>query len=364
MYQTTIDVGKRSRELYEYFWQQPSRVEVMRAIYNSGGISRAEIARETGLTKVTVSEMVSRLASFGLINESAPQRSNAVGKPPILVEIMRDSLRTIAIDASSTESLSIGSVDLYGRVLSHKVIGLSELGERALIDALETAISEELSNRDEVVVGVGIGVAGVVDSNGNVVDAAALGIRDLPLQRRLTEVFGIEVRVGNDANVATKADSLFGGGHSSHLLVRIGRGVGAGLILDGESYLGVNSAAGELGHVVVVPGGVVCNCGKQGCLEAEIAQLMKSERYSSETAGELLGRVIAPISSVLNLPEIVVSCTFDTSDALVESIAQRIRDTTLIETSQSLVVRHSKLGEDIVLLGAAALALSAVLGVA
>ena len=364
MYQTTIRVGKRSRELYEYFWQQPSRVEVLRAIYNSGGISRAEIARETGLTKVTVSEIVSRLGQFGLINESAPQRSSAVGKPPILVQIMRDSLRTIAIDASSTDSLTIGSVDLYGRVLSQKIIELNQMGGQSLIQALETAISAELAERDEVVVGIGIGVAGVVDSHGNVVDAAALGIRNLPLQKLLTEVFGIEVRVGNDANVATKADSLFGGGHSSHLLVRIGRGVGAGLILEGSSYLGVNFAAGELGHVVVVPGGVVCNCGKEGCLEAEIAQLLKSGTYSSETAGELLGRVIAPISSVLNLPEIVISCTFDASETLVQSIAQRIHDTTLIETSQSLVVRHSKLGEDIVLLGAAALALSAVLGVA
>lgn len=364
MYQTTIDVGKRSRELYEYFAQQPSRVEVLRAIYNSGGISRADIARVTGLTKVTVSEIVSRLGSFRLIQESEPQRKNSVGKPPILVEILRDSLRTIAIDASSPESLILGSIDLYGRVLSQRIISLEQQGENSLVDALELAISDELSERSEVVVGIGVGIAGVVDNNGNVVDAAALGIRDLRLQDVLTEKFGIEVRVGNDANVATKADALFGGGNSSHLLVRIGKGVGAGLILDSEPYLGVNFAAGELGHVVVVPEGVICNCGKRGCLEAEISALKDSSNYSSDSAGELLGRVIAPISSVLNLPEIVISCTFDNSPELVAAVAQRIQDTTLIETSQSLSVRHSKLGKDIVLLGAAALALSAVLGVA
>lgn len=364
MYQTTVGVGKRSRELYEYFAQQPSRVEVLRAIYNSGGISRAEIARATGLTKVTVSEIVSRLGSLGLIQESEPQRNNSVGKPPILVEIMRDSLRTIAIDASSPESLTMGSIDLYGRVLSRRTISLENSGESALVDALVLAVTEELSDRAEVVVGVGIGIAGVVDNNGNVVDAAALGIRDLHLQELLTERFGIEVRVGNDANVATKADALFGGGSSSHLLVRIGKGVGAGLILDSEPYLGVNFAAGELGHVVVVPEGVTCNCGKRGCLEAEIASLRDSSSYSSQSAGELLGSVIAPISSVLNLPEIVISCTFDNSLELVTAVAKRIKDTTLIETSQSLNVRHSKLGKDIVLLGAAALALSAVLGVA
>lgn len=364
MYLSTNAVGKNSRELFEFFGQHPSRVEVLRAIYNSGGISRADIARLTGLTKVTVSEIVSKLDALGLIQESEPQRNNSVGKPPILVEMLRYSLRTIAIDASSSDSLIIGSIDLYGQVLSHRTVQLQESGEVALLESLELAISTELAAREEVVVGIGIGLAGVVDAEGNIIDAAALGIRDLPLQRLLTEKFGVEVRVGNDANVATKADTLFGGGSSSHLLVRIGKGVGAGLILDGEPYLGVNFAAGELGHVVVKPGGVLCNCGKSGCLEAEINHLLSSGSYDSISAGELLGKVIAPISSVLNLPEIVISCTFDESQQLTNAVAEGIRNTTLIETSQSLVVRHSKLGEDIVLLGAAALALSAVLGVA
>lgn len=364
MYLSTNAVGKRSRELFEFFDQQLSRVEVLRAIYNSGGISRADIARVTGLTKVTVSEIVSRLGALGLIQESEPQRSNSVGKPPILVEILRDSLMTIAVDASSADTLTIGSIDLYGRVLSQRVIGLTSMTQDALVESLEAAICEELSARDEVVVGIGIGLAGVVDNLGNVVDAAALGIRDLPLQKLLNERFGIEVRVGNDANVSTKADALFGGGNSSHLLVRIGSGVGAGLILDGELYLGVSFAAGELGHVVVTPEGVLCNCGKRGCLEAEISSLRDTGKYSSVEVGELLGQVIAPISSVLNLPEIVISCTFDHSAELTKAVADRIRETTLIETSQSLIVRHSKLGKDIVLLGAAALSLSSVLGVA
>ena len=358
------NVGLRSRELFEYFGQQPSRVEVLRAIYNSGGISRADIARLTGLTKVTVSEIVSRLDSLGLVDESEPQRSNSVGKPPILVGIRRDALRTIAVDASDPDLLVVGSVDLYGRVLNQEHIPLTGAGDDAFLDAISSAIAKELSNSTEVVVGVGVGVAGVVDDRGDVVDAAALGLRDFPLQALLTAKFGVEVRVGNDANVATKADALFGGGKPSHLLVRIGKGVGAGLILNGETYLGANFAAGELGHVVVKPEGVLCNCGKKGCLEAEISHLISTANYSSEEAGDLLGMVVAPISSVLNLPEIVISCTFDNSEEITRAISNRVIATTLIETSESLVVRHSKLGKDIVLLGAAALALSAVLGVA
>lgn len=357
-------VGLRSRQLFDYFRQQPSRVEVLRAIYNSGGISRAEIARTTGLTKVTVSEIVSRLDALGLTEESEPQRSNSVGKPPILIEIRRDALRTIAVDASEPDFLIVGSVDLYGRVLSREVVAVEKTTTEAFLEAISSAIANELSRSHEVVVGVGVGIAGVVDDRGTVVDAAALGLRDFPLQELLTEAFGIEVRVGNDANVATKADALFGGGKPSHLLVRIGKGVGAGLILNGETYLGANFAAGELGHVVVRPSGVLCNCGKQGCLEAEIAHLISSGSYESKEAGDILGLVVAPIASVLNLPEIVISCTFDESDELTEAISRRVISSTLVETSESLEVRHSKLGKDIVLLGATALALSAVLGVA
>ena len=364
MYSFNSEVSQRSRQLAEYFSQQPSRVEVLRAIYNAGGISRAEISRVTGFTKVTVSEVVNHLESFGLIDQSEPQRSTSPGKPPILIQIRRDELRTIAVDASSRDMLVVGSIDLYGRVLSHSVIEVSSTSQDAFLAGLEGAIVQEIASSDLMVVGVGIGIAGVVDNVGTVVDAAALGIRNLPLQQHLSDRLGLEVRVGNDANVATKADSLFGGGKSSHLLLRVGRGVGAGLILNGETVLGANFAAGELGHVVVRPGGVKCNCGKRGCLEAEIGLLLDSEPVNQAEIGDLLGQVVAPIASVLNLPEIVVSCTFESSDTLVEAISERISETTLLETSESLTVRHSNLDKDIVLLGAAALALSAVLGVA
>lgn len=357
-------VGQRSKQLADYFGQLPTRVNVLRAIYNSGGISRADIARSTGLTKVTVSEIVSNLNRFDLIEESEPQRSSNPGKPPILVQIRRDALRTIAVDASSRDVLVVGSIDLYGMILNQRTIKIKAAGETEFLQAIEDAISEEIAFSSQVVVGVGVGVAGVVDSAGTLVDAAALGMRDFPLQRLLVEKFGLEVNVANDANVATKADSLFGGGNSSHLLIRISEGVGAGLIFDGQPYLGENFAAGELGHVVVTNDGVLCNCGKRGCLEAEIAHLISLGTSDPRAIGDLLGQVVSPIASVLNLPELVISCSFDQSAELTEAISSRIQATTLPETSESLVVRHSKLGKDIVLLGAAALSLSAVLGVA
>jgi predicted NBD/HSP70 family sugar kinase len=361
---TQSSANSASKELAEFFRSAPSRVEVFRTIYHFGELSRAEIARLTGLTKVTVSDVVSQLNALGLIRESEPQRSSAPGKPPILVQLNRDSIRAIAVDISSSKLIRTASIDLYGRVLSSSTVPFAPLNPEALLKDIITAIELEIDAHDVTVLGIGLGAAGVVDNLGQVVDGAALGLHDFPLQARLTERFGVEVRVGNDANVATKADALFGGGHSSHLLVRISQGVGAGLILDSNPYLGSNFAAGELGHVVVQPGGHLCGCGKLGCLEAEVSTLLSQNPPDTERVGSLLGKVLAPIASVLNLSEIVVSTYPEAEhEGLLTALFGEIESVTLPEISQHLTVRFSRLGNDIVLLGAAALALSAVLGV-
>ena len=357
-------VSATSIELSDFFSAVPSRADVFRAIYHSGGISRADIARLTGLTKVTVSDVASSLINLGLISESEPQRSNAPGKPPVLLSLNRDAIRAIAVDISSESFLTVGSIDLFGSVLSSNTYSISSQTDEAFLDAAYAAIEAELADSDVPVLGIGVGAAGVVNDRGEIVDGTALALHNFPLQTRIAERFGVEVRVANDANVATKADALFGGGQPSHLLVRIVQGVGAGLILENTPYLGSNFAAGELGHVVVVPGGQACKCGKLGCLESEVAAEMAGAEPDGSKIGALLGTVLAPITSVLNLSEIVVSAPAQIqSDELLEALFVQVESATLPEISQHLDVRFSKLGNDIVLLGAAALVLSAVLGV-
>lgn len=352
-----------SVQLIKFFRQAPSRVEVLRAIYNSGEVSRAEVARITGLTKVTVSDVVNQLNVLGLILESAPFKTASPGKRPILVQLRRDSIRTIAVDLSSPDSIRVGSVDLFGRVLTSTTSPLQIDSIDTLIDGVQAAIESEILSSNLVVLGIGVGVAGVVDSKGKVLDGAALGFHGFDLQSELATRLGLEVRVANDANVATVADLLFGGGERSHLLIRISKGLGAGLLLDGAPYLGSNFAAGELGHVVVEPNGANCKCGKQGCLEAEIA-IRLAGPFDEVELGVLLGRAITPIASALNLPEIVISCDETTGPLFPEAVFSEIARATLPAISQNLTVRYSRLGKDVVLLGAAAFALSEMLGVA
>lgn len=354
-----------SIKLADFFRQLPSRRLVLQAIYNAGSISRAEIARETGLTKVTVSDVVAQMMAFDLLQESAPQKTTGVGKPPVLLQLKRDHLRTIALDLSAKDLVVIGSVDLYGQPFSRREEMLSAKSEDELVAALQELIQQEIDSSPLLVVGIGLGVPGVVDADGVVIDGAALNLHNFDLRGTLADHFGVEVRVANDANVAAQADALFGGAQNSHLLIRIAKGVGGGLMLDGRPYLGATSASGELGHVVVQPGGAACACGKRGCLEAEIVLRLSLDNPQASQIGELLGAAIAPIASVLNLNEIVISAPAAISNQeLLDSVMGQIQSATLPEIHQGLVVRFTKLGGDVVLLGAAALALSAVLGVA
>jgi DNA-binding MarR family transcriptional regulator len=352
-----------SSQLIEFFRQAPSRVEVLKAIYNSGEVSRAEVARITGLTKVTVSEVVNQMQSLGLIQFSAPMKTASPGKRPILVQLRRDAVRIIAVDLSSPDSVRVGSVDLFGSVLGSTFSPLRMESIESLIEGVQAAIEKELDASEMMVLGIGVGVAGIVDPNGKVIDGAALELHGFDLQAELAKRLGLDVRVANDANVATVADLLFGGGESSHLLIRISKGVGAGILLDGVPYLGSNFAAGELGHVVVVPEGALCKCGKQGCLEAEIATRL-SGGFDEIELGALLGSAIAPIASALNLPEIVIACEELDGVAFLDAVFSEIQRTTLPSISQNLTVRYSRLGKDVVLLGAAAFSLSSTLGVA
>src|SRR5699024_6647270 len=133
----------------------------------------------------------------------------------------------------------------------------------------------------------------------------------------------LPVYVANDANAAVMAERSFGGGESDLLLVKVGSGVGAGVLLDGTPRLGSRFAAGEIGHVVVgTDGGPPCACGKNGCLEAWLglpnlrsalaeAGSETKRRAVLEEAGARLGIALAPVIGTLNIADIALAGPVD-----------------------------------------------------
>ncbi|HOB56965.1 MAG TPA: ROK family transcriptional regulator [Rhodoglobus sp.] len=351
-----------------------NRSLVLQTLYRAGQQSRADIARETGLTRVTVSDLVAELIVEGLIIETGQREDVRPGKPATLLDLNRGAFQIIGIDLSEYATFRGAVLDLDGQILHRAELPLAG-ATGADATALVTALADTLVAAATLpVLGMGVGSPGVVDLAGVVLSAPNLGWVDEPLQQAMSARFGVPVVVANDANVAALAEHSFGGADSDMMLIKVGHGVGAGLLLDGTPLFGSRFAAGEIGHVVVgTDGGAECVCGKHGCLETWLAvpRLEKAiaaapdERTSIlQQAGQRLGIALAPVVGALNLAEVVLSGPTSLLDGpLAQATIDTLRNRTMAEFHGDLMLRMTTLGEDIVMRGAAVMVLSAQLGV-
>ena len=353
-----------------------NRSLVLQTLYRAGQQSRADLARETGLTRVTISDLVAELMGEGLIIETGQREDARPGKPATLLDLDRGAFQIVGIDLSEADRFRGALLDLDGTVLHRGELPLGgATGDRAL--ALVVELTASLIDRATVpLLGIGVGSPGVGDLAGVVLSAPNLGWANVDLQQALTERFGTPVVVANDANVAALAEHSFGGAGSDMMLVKVGHGVGAGLLLGGVPLYGSTFAAGEIGHVVVgTDGGPECVCGKHGCLESWLAvpRLEKALAAASDDearrlvlvqAGQRLGIALAPIVGALNLAEVVLSGPTALLDGpLAEAVVETLHTRTMAEFHGRLTLRMTTLGEDIVMRGAAAMVLTAQLGV-
>jgi len=353
-----------------------NRSLVLQTLYSDGAMSRADLARATGLTRVTISDLVAELLAEALVVEQGTRGESRPGKPATLVDIDRTGFRILGIDLSAHDVFRGALLDLDGRLHDRVTVPLDgATGERAL--AIVVDLARDLAARADVpILGIGVGSPGVVDLAGVVLTAPNLGWHDLALQDRLAEALGLPALVANDANVAALAEHSFGDALSDTMLVKIGNGVGAGLIVGGTLLSGARFSAGELGHVVVgTDGGEECACGKHGCLETWIAVPRLEARLAAATsaaerddilsrAGERLGIALAPVVGALDLAEVVLSGPASLLDGpLSRAALDTLRARTMAELHGDLALRGSALGEDIVMRGAAAMVLSGRLGV-
>ncbi len=364
-----------SRRLPEHA-RHHNRALVLQALYRGEGLSRADLAREVGLTRVTISDLVADLIDEGFVIELGLRADSRPGKPATLLDLNRGGHTIIALDLSKDASFRGAVTDLDGTVLVREELDVEGLkGDEATTRVTEL-LDRLIADASAPVLGIGIGSPGIVDAEGTVLRAPNLGWENLPLQRLLAERTGLPVIVANDANAAALAERTFGAGEDHMMLVRIGRGVGAGLVVGGVLVQGASSAAGEIGHVVVgTDGGAPCACGKEGCLETWLGIPRLSERLAAAAtdaerdavlaeAGERLGIAIAPVVASLNLREVVLSGPTDLlGGTLLDSAVTTLRGRTLPDIHGGSDVRLTTLGRDIVVGGAAVMVLMGQLGI-
>ena len=214
------------------------------------------------------------------------------------------------------------------------------------------------------------GATGIVNHDGVVLKASNLGWESVDLAGELRLATGVPVIVTNDANAAVLGEFTFADAAEDVLLIRVGRGVGSGLLVSGRVLDGAHLAGGELGHVTVgTDGGPLCGCGKFGCLEAWLSEPALTARLSTghqdalRVAGERLGIALAPVVGVLDISEVLLSGPSELLDGELREAATETLESRILTRFHGVTVRMAGEGDDIVLRGAAVQVLSSQLGV-
>lgn len=330
---------------------------VLQQLFDKGPRSRADLARETGLTRVTVSDLVSELLGTGMVAELGHRPGVRQGKPATLVGLADTAPVVIALDLSGDGILRGALIDLHGGILSSEHAALTS-GESAVnqVLALVRALQESATR---TVLGIGIGAPGIISDTGSVLHAPNLGWSELDLAEQVERETGLATHVANDANMATTAESTFGAGDEAGLLlVTIGHGVGGGVLVDGRVLSGPLLSSGEIGHVVVDEDGPTCACGNRGCLETTLA--VPALREASTTgelaaAGARLGSVLSPVVTTLGIADVVLYGPVELLDGhLLRATQDALAHQTLPFVAQQVHVRVVPLENELVLKGAAA----------
>lgn len=257
-----------------------NRKLVLETIINDGPISRAAIAKKLGLTKATVSAIVQELLDSLYVEEIGSDQTSH-GRKPILLSFCRHNGYILALDLGiGTTTLMI--CDLMGRNCKlhqyHQKLN-HENTLPFLIQILRLHL-DTLPHTPFGVVGISLGIHGTVKAN-EITFTPNYSLAGLPLAEELENTFGIPVWLENEANLSALAEKAFVENHKNLVLVSIHSGVGAGIILEHNLYTGICGTAGEFGHTIVEPDGLVCPCGNHGCLEQYISEDAVLSYYTS-----------------------------------------------------------------------------------
>jgi glucokinase-like ROK family protein len=242
--------------------------------FTPGGISRADLARRMGLTRAAVTSIVNDLMAEKLVRE-AENGHAAGGRRPILLEINPKRGYLVGIDMGATH-LGMVITDFSAHILSDMEIPFDvTLGPQKSLEIMNEHMQKCLSEvgiTKKEMVAVGLGVPGPVAVDTGSVSAPPImpGWDDYPIRDHLKDIWGVPIALGNDAEYGALGEWAYGAARGVRNLVyiKIGTGVGAGLLLDGHIYRGATGSAGEIGHITIKENGPRCSCGSYGCLEA------------------------------------------------------------------------------------------------
>jgi len=363
---------------------------VLRALHDHSPLSRADLARLTGLTRTSVSHLVSSLIEDGLIEEVGRGRSSG-GKSPILLRVAPDGRHLIGLDLG--EALFSGAiVNLRGEILRSIHLPLEGRNGDAAVELVFELVDALRADDLSRVLGIGIGAPGIIDtSTGTVRWSVNLSWAELRLGPLLEQRYGVPVVVANDSHAAALAElTFFRRPRPNNLIViKVGRGVGAGIILNGQLFQGDGHGAGEFGHISLGSADAMCRCGREGCLEtrtsmralvdaagavepsitdegalvaAFLAGVTSIRRIVLDAAREL-GVAVGWLIGVLNVRHVLlVGPVAELGDEWLGEVRRYARSSVLALLARDTQIEFGHVHDDVVELGASALLMEQQLG--
>jgi len=244
-----------------------STSQVLRAIATYGPVSRAQLARDLALSGPTLTQATKFLLGRGLIAE-LDQTPSTGGRPATLLGLVADAGKVIGLKLSVDRVVGV-CVNLESQIEWGFEEAFESRGNQAIAQ-LTTLLKRQTKKVKGQLLGIGIGIPGVVSpTDSSTADSIMLGWSNVNVGHEISESLSTPVLLENDVNTLAIAESLFGRGRdaSNFLTVTLGRGIGLGIVINGELYSG-SHGAGEIGHVTSILNGPKCECGKEGCLEA------------------------------------------------------------------------------------------------
>jgi glucokinase-like ROK family protein len=375
---------------------------VLNSVREQGPIARVDIARHVGLSRTAVSNLIEILLREGLVYEGMPRSAApSGGRRAILVHFKADAGYVVGVDMGRSH-LTMLLTDLAARRVAHTSGAFDvdqgpAVGLPLVIHEVRRFLERHAVTWDQVV-GVGMGMPGPMDArlHRTVAPPRMPGWDGVDVRGALRRELGVPVFIDNDANLGALGESRYGAGVGVRdlIYVKIGSGIGGGLVMGGELYRGSAGSAGEIGHVSVREDGPLCDCGNRGCLEAmasapvivddarraldpksplaaradlDVADVVRAAlegdcacREAIQRAGEHIGVVLAGLLNVIN-PSLILldGAVARAGDILLDPIRRTVGARSFSVASAHTQIRSGSLGADAIALGGVALVIDA-----
>jgi len=242
--------------------------------FTPGGISRAELAQRMDLSRAAMTAIVNDLINCNAIRETESRNGHS-GRPPIILEVNASRGHVIGIDMGASH-LSIILTDFGAQVIDEIEVPFRVADGPEVCINLANTLMENLLKKNQLgiesISALGLGVPGPIASESGMVFAPPImpGWDGYPIQSNLQKRWGLPVSLNNDAELGALGEWAYGVGRGENHLayIKVGTGVGSGLLFNGQIYRGATGSAGEIGHLTIEENGPLCDCGNSGCLEA------------------------------------------------------------------------------------------------